>query len=189
MDQRVDWYALQVYQRAEKTAAQLLKQKDYEVFLPTYLVKRRWADRVKVFEQPLFPGYLFCKLNPQVRLPVLTTPGIVSIVGTGKEPVAIPESEVDAVWRIVRSATSAEPWPYLQCGDQVTICDGPLRGVEGILAVVKNGCKVVVSVSLLQRSVAAEVDRAAVLPRNVARHLPGRVTAPLSYGETIAPAV
>lgn len=189
MEQRVDWYALQVYQRAEKTAAHLLNQRGYEAFLPTYLVKRRWSDRVKVFEQPLFPGYLFCRLNPHARLPVLSTPGIVSIIGRGKDPVAIPEAEIEAVWRIVQSAASAEPWPYLECGDQVTICDGPLQGVEGILAVVKNGCKVVVSVNLLQRSVAAEVDRAAVLPRNVARHLPGRVAAPFPYSQTLAPAV
>ena len=169
-----EWYALQVYQRLEKITALLLNQKGFDPFLPTYTVKRRWSDRVKVVEQPLFPGYLFCRLDlRQPWLPVLTTPGVISIVGTGKEPSAIPATEIEAVRRIVRSATSAEPWPYLRCGDCVTISDGPLRGTEGILAEMKNACKLVVSIHLLQRSVAVVVDREIVLPRNVARHLSG----------------
>ena len=171
----LEWYALQVRPRTEHFTAQLLNQKGYKPFLPTYLLKRRWSDRVKVLNQPLFPGYLFCRFDPLVRLPVLTTPGVISIVGAGKEPSPVPEREIEAVWKIVNSAVSAEPWPYLKCGDSVTISEGPLRGVVGILAVVKNACKVVVSINLLQRSVAAEVDRALVLPRNIARHLPGRV--------------
>jgi transcription antitermination factor NusG len=167
-----EWYALQVYQRLEKITTLLLNQKGFELFLPTYSVRRRWSDRVKVVERPLFPGYLFCRLDPRQRwLPVLTTPGVVSIVGTGKEPIAIPETEIETVRRIVRSATSAEPWPYLHCGDCVTISDGPLRGIEGILVEIKNDCKVVVSIHLLQRSVAVVVDREIVLPHNVARHL------------------
>src|SRR5215471_16772080 len=103
-----EWYALQVYQRLEKITALLLNQKGFDLFLPTYTVKRRWSDRVKVVEQPLFPGYLFCRLDARQRwLPVLTTPGVMSIVGTGKEPIAIPESEIEAVRRIVRSFASA----------------------------------------------------------------------------------
>jgi transcription antitermination factor NusG len=187
--QRFEWYALQVRQRTEKLTAQLLNQKGYEPFLPTYLLKRRWSDRVKVFDQPLFPGYLFCKLDPRVRLPLLTTPGVVSIIGAGKEPMAIPEAEIDAVWRIVNSAASAEPWPYLKCGDEVTISDGPLRGVEGILVTVKNACRVVVSITLLQRSVAVEVDRLDVLPSTVARHLPGRAIPALPQETDLAQAV
>ena len=147
--------------------------------MPTYVLKRRWSDRVKLLELPLFPGYVFCRLDPLVRLPVLTTPGVLSIVGSGKEPIAIPEKQIDDVRRIVQSTTSAEPWPYLECGDSVTISDGPLRGVEGILAMVKNSCRVVVSITLLQRSMAVEVDRLVVLPRRVARHLPaGAIPAP-----------
>ena len=170
----LEWYALDVRQRTEHFTAQLLHQKGYKPFLPTYLLKRRWRDRVKVLNQPLFSGYLFCRFDPLVRLPVLTTPGVISIVG-GKEPSPVPEREIEAVWKIVNSAVSAEPWPYLRCGDSVTISEGPLRGVEGILAVIKNVYKVVVSINLLQRSVAAEVDRALVLPLNIARHLSGRV--------------
>jgi len=184
----LEWYALQVRQRTERLTAQLLNKKGYEPFLPTYPLKRRWSDRVKVFNQPLFPGYLFCRLDPLVRLPVLKTPGVISIVGTGKEPIPVPESEIEAVWKIVNSVVSAEPWPYLHCGDSVTISEGPLRGVEGILAVAKNAYKVVVSIHILQRSVAVEVDRALVLPRNIARHLPGRVSPSLPQ-EQVLPAV
>ncbi|HEY7337723.1 MAG TPA: UpxY family transcription antiterminator [Bryobacteraceae bacterium] len=186
MLQVLEWYALQVRQRTEKLTAQLLIQKGYEPFLPVYLVKRHWSDRVKIFDQPLFPGYLFCRLDPAVRLPVLKTPGVISIVGSGKEPIPVPENEIEAVWRIAKSAASAEPWPYLDCGDNVTISDGPLRGVEGILIAVKNAYKVVVSINLLQRSIAVEVDRGLILPRRIARHLTGRVSLP---DRELAPAI
>lgn len=168
---RLNWYALQTGQRTEKITAELLQQKGYDPFLPTYVLKRRWLDRVKVLELPLFPGYVFCRLDPLVRLPVLTTPGVLSIVGLGKRPIAISENQIDDVRRIVQSTTSAEPWPYLECGDCVTVSDGPLRGIEGILVLVKNSCRVVISITLLQRSVAVEVDRGAVLPRHLARRL------------------
>jgi transcription antitermination factor NusG len=189
MVQRLEWYALQVRQRTEKLTAQLLNQKGYEPFLPTYFQKRRWSDRVKIFDQPLFPGYLFCKLDPRIRLPLLTTPGVISIIGAGREPMAIPDAEIEAVWRIVNSAASAEPWPYLRCGDRVTVSDGPLRGVEGILTTVKNSCRVVVSITLLQRSVAVEVDRGTVLPSSIASHLPGRAVPALPRETQLAPAV
>jgi transcription antitermination factor NusG len=176
MYQCLSWYALQVHQRTEKLTAQLLSLKGYEPFLPTYLRTRKWSDRIKTFDDPLFPGYLFCRLDPRVRLPILTTPGVTSIIGAGKEPIAIPETEVNAVWRIVESAASAEPWPYLTCGETVRVTEGPLQGVDGILVTLKNSSRVVVSINLLQRSVAVEVDRKAVLPTQIARHLPGRVT-------------
>ena len=96
----LEWYALQVRPRTERFTAQLLNQKGYEPFLPTYLRKRRWSDRVKVLSQPLFPGYLFCRLDPLVRLPVLKTPGVISVVGVGKEPIPAPDHEIDAVWRL-----------------------------------------------------------------------------------------
>jgi transcription antitermination factor NusG len=175
-----------VHQRTERLTAQLLNLKGYELFLPTYLRARQWSDRIKTFDQPLFPGYLFCRLDPLARLPILTTPGVTSIVGAGKEPIAIPEAEVNAVWRIVESAASAEPWPYLTCGETVSVADGALRGVDGILVTLKNSCRVVVSINLLQRSVAVEVDRRAVLPTNIARHLPGRVTPSIGPKQTLA---
>jgi transcription antitermination factor NusG len=168
----LSWYALQIRQGTERITTELLSQKGYEPFLPTYVLKRRWSDRIKACNLPLFPGYVFCRLDPLVRLPVLATPGVISIVGLGKEPVAIPEKQIEDVRQIVQSATAAEPWPYLECGDGVRISDGPLCGVEGILALVKNSCKVVVSITLLQRSIAVEVDRRAVVPLRVARHFP-----------------
>jgi len=177
MSQCKDWYALQVRQQKEKFTAILLGQKGYETFLPTYLLKRRWSDRVKVLEMPLFAGYLFCRLDLRdVRLPVVMTPGVVSIVSFGSEPIAIPEAEINAVMQVVRSTMSAEPWPYISCGDEVTISAGPLRGVRGILTTTKSDCRVVISITLLQRSVAVTVDRRDVLPSSVYSHLPGILT-------------
>lgn len=182
----LEWYAVQVRQRMETLTAQLLNQKGYRPFVPTCVQQRRWSDRVKSVDQPLFPGYLFCRLDPRVRLQVLTTPGVISIVGSGKQPMPIPDAELDAVRQIVRSSAAAEPWPYLQYGDKVTISDGPLRGVEGILVVAKNCCRMVVSINLLRRSVAVEVDSLAVLPSAVSRHLPSRVVL-ASPRDTLAP--
>ena len=170
----LNWYALQVRQQTERITIELLNQKGYFAFWPTYLLKRRWSDRVKALELPLFPGYVFCRLDPLVRLPVLSTPRVISIVGAGKEPIAISEKQIDDVRRIVQSASSAEPWPYIERGDSVTISDGPLCGVEGILAAAQNSCRVVVSLALLRRSVAVEVDRRALLPRRHAAHRDSR---------------
>lgn len=163
-----EWYAVRVRQPAEKRCATLLEHKGYEIFLPSYPVKRRWSDRYKVFQEVLFPGYLFCRLDSTARLPVLMTSGVISILGAGKEPIPVPEAEVEAVRRIVNSPVSPEPWPFLACGQNVLIKTGPLRGLEGLLAAITSTCRVVVSISLLQRSVAVEVDRDSVEPISVA---------------------
>jgi transcription antitermination factor NusG len=163
------WYAIQVRQRAEKLAATLLTNKGYEPFLPTYAVKRQWSDRVKTFDQPLFPGYIFARLDVTKRLPVLTTPGVIGIVGAGKNPIAVPDSEVEAIWRVVNSNTSAEPWPFLEAGETVVISSGPLQGIEGLVVQVKNKFRVVVSIQLLQRSIAVEVGPETAVPTRVAR--------------------
>lgn len=169
----LEWYALQVHHKKEKITARLLQYKGFDPYLPTYPVKRRWSDRVKLLDEPLFPGYVFCKLDLGVSVPIVTTPGVFRIVGSGPKPTAIPEKEIDMIARIVSSTVPAEPWPYIACGDRVTISHGPLRGVEGIFVSVKNNFKIVVSITLLQRSMAVEVERDAVLPSSVARHLRG----------------
>src|SRR6185436_19047058 len=132
--------------------------KGYEVFLPLYRDRRRWSDRVKELELPLFPGYLFCRFDVTKRLPILTTPGIVQVVGLGKTPLPIEEKEIAAIQSIVISRLNAQPWPYLKVGQKVRIEQGRLTGLEGILIALKKTHRLVVSVSLLQRSVAVEVD-------------------------------
>src|SRR5262249_54248382 len=132
----------------------------FECFLPTSKCIRRWSDRTKVLEVPLFPGYLFCRMNPHYRLPVLTMPGVIHIVGTGKTPIPVEEEEINALRRVAKSGAPTMPWPYMRTGQAAHIEEGPLRGMTGIIIRVKSAFKLLLSVSLLQRSVAVEVDRA-----------------------------
>lgn len=120
---------------------------------------RRWSDRMKEVEVPLFPGYLFCRMDPHNRLPVLMTPGVIQIVGVGKAPIPVGEEEIAAIQRVGKSGLSTMPWPYVQVGHVARIEDGPLRGMSGIVIKIKSGLKLVLSVNLLQRSVAVEIDR------------------------------
>jgi transcription antitermination factor NusG len=113
---------------------------------------------------PLFPGYVFCRFNAHNRLPVLVTPGVLSVVGRGRVPVPVEDAEIDAIQRVVSSGLRAEPWPYLEVGQQVRIQDGALGGLEGILISFRGSRRVVVSVSLLCRSVSLEIERFAVCP-------------------------
>jgi transcription antitermination factor NusG len=152
------WFGLHIKSNFEKVAATILEAKGLEVYFPSFRSRRRWSDRVKEIDQPLFPGYLFCRFNPHNRLPILTTPGVLSIVGVAKTPAPIAESEIYAVQRIVESGLAARPWPFVQVGQRVVIERGPLTGAEGILLQFKNRYRIVVSVSLLQRSISAEID-------------------------------
>jgi transcription antitermination factor NusG len=152
------WFAVHVSSQHERLAIQVLQHKEYETFLPLYKVRRRWSDRFKIIEAPLFPGYIFCRIDPRNQLAVLTTPGVVQIVGFGKAPAPVEESEIAALRAIVNYELPAKPWPYLREGQRVRIEYGPLTGVEGILLKFKNQHRLVASVTLLQRSVAVELD-------------------------------
>ena len=168
-NQQWPWFALMVRSNREKTASLLLENVGYECFLPTSKYTRRWSDRMKEVEVPLFPGYLFCRMNPHDRLPVLMTPGVIQIVGVGTTPIPVEEEEIAAIQRVGKSGLSTMPWPYLEVGEAVRIEDGPLRGMNGIIVKIKSGLKLVLSVSLLQRSVAVEVDRSWVSSVHPAR--------------------
>jgi transcription antitermination factor NusG len=137
----------------------LLENAGYECFLPVSKYTRRWSDRMKQIEVPLFSGYLFCRMNPHNRLPVLMTPGVIQIVGAGKTLIPVQEDEISAIQRAVKNGLATMPWPYLQVGHVARIEEGPLRGMTGIIVKIKSGMKLVLSVTLLQRSVAVEVDR------------------------------
>ncbi len=158
------WFALNTRLRYEEFVAKHLSSKGYETLLPTYQCRRRWSDRVKKFDLPLFPGYLFCRFDSMNRLPILTTPGLIQIVGFGKTPVPVDDSEIAAIQRTVGSDLEREPWPYLQVGERVRVECGVLRGVEGILLNIKGGHRLILSVTLLQRSVAVEVSSDWVVP-------------------------
>ncbi len=154
------WYAIRVRSKYENVASAGLRGKGYEEFLPSYRSKRRWSDRVKEIELPLFPGYLFCRFCVNDRLlPILTTPGVLSIAGAGKTPIPVRDEEVGAVRAILSSGLASRPWPFLRVGSRVYIESGPLAGLEGIIAETEKVDRLIVSVSLLQRSVAVEIDR------------------------------
>jgi transcription antitermination factor NusG len=158
------WFALHVRSRCEKAVSASLRSKGYEEFLPLYRSRNRWSDRVKDVDLPLFPGYVFCRFDPGRRLPILTTPGIVAIVGAGKTPEPVEPAELAAIQSLAQSGLPAIPWPYLKTGERVRIEHGALEGCEGILTAVKKELRVVLSVTLLQRSVAVEIDRDFIRP-------------------------
>jgi transcription antitermination factor NusG len=158
------WFAVRTRSNFEQLTATLLRSKGLEEFLPAAMTRRRWSDRVKTIETPLFPGYVFCRFDVQNRLPVLTTPGVVGIVGIGKQPVAIPDHEIANIRSILRSGLAAQPWPFLRVGERILIDRGPLAGTEGILLRMKGEWRLVASIDLLQRSIAVEVDRDWVKP-------------------------
>jgi transcription antitermination factor NusG len=178
-DEAKSWFALQVRSRWESTTMTLLQGKGLETLLPTYAMKRRWSDRYKIIEAPLFPGYVFCRFNVYDRLPVLITPGVISVVGRGKTPVPVEESEIAALQSVIRSGFQTHPWPYLEIGERVRIKDDVLDGMEGILTNFKGSQRVVISVSLLRRSVALEIDRSRILPVGSARTTPAKPVASL----------
>jgi transcription antitermination factor NusG len=166
------WYAIRVHPKSERSVSLAIEAKGYEQFLPAYRVTKQRSDRIKKLELPLFPGYLFCRLNLTERLmPLLTTPGVHSIVGAGKVPVAIPEREIEAVRVVVRSGLAAQPCPNLTVGDPVFIEKGPLAGLEGVAVDVAHRCRLVLSVPLLQRSVSVAIDRSWVRQISQSRSL------------------
>ena len=158
------WYALQVRTRWENSTSVQLSGKGYQTLLPTYKAQRPWSRKTTEVDVPLFPGYVFCRFDAQNRLPVLITSGVISVVGRGKVPVPVHDAEIEAMQAAVASGYQLEPWPYLELGQRVRIESAALEGLEGILIHFKGNHRVILSVSLLQRSVALEIDRACVRP-------------------------
>ena len=158
------WYALKIKPRQEWVAAANLTAKGYDLLLPTYKSKRRWSDRIKTLELPLFPGYLFCQFDVTRRLPILQTPGVCSVVGIGKCPEPIDEAEIEAIRTVVSSGATYQPHPYLNVGQLVQVEHGALTGLTGIVTQVKNDFRLIISVNLLMRSVSVEIDSAWVNP-------------------------
>lgn len=153
------WYGIRTRSNYEKVTEIALRGKGYEPYLPLYSRRRRRADDVMVeTELPLFPGYVFCRFESQKRLPILMTTGVVSVLGFGKEPAPIPDDEIEAIKAVLRSGLPSEPCGYLREGQRVRVTHGSLEGVEGILLKKKNQFRMVVSVTMLQRSISVEID-------------------------------
>jgi transcription antitermination factor NusG len=152
------WYALYTKHQHEKIVAQMLTTKGFETFLPLYQTARRWKDRTKLLSLPLFPCYVLLKGGLERRLDILTTPGIHALVSYAGEPAAIPAADIEAIRRAVESGSSVEPHPLLKCGDTVRVKSGPLQGIQGILVRKKNSYRLVLSVEMLGKAAAVEID-------------------------------
>jgi transcription antitermination factor NusG len=153
------WFGVRTRSNFERMSAKALENKGLNSYLPTYRTRRRWSDRVVVSDTPLFRGYVFCRFNPLHRLPVLTAAGVISIVGCGIEPAPIDDKEIDAIESTLRSGLATEPCPFLREGQTVRVIRGSLTGVEGILTKKKSDFRLVLSITLLQRSISVEIDR------------------------------
>jgi transcription antitermination factor NusG len=165
--QSQNWFALQVRTRWESSTSVLLEGKGYRTILPTFKLRKRWRGSMRDVSSPLFPGYVFCHFDARNRLPILVTPGVLAVVGRGRVPVPVDQAEIATIESVVSSGVSAEPWPYLEIGQRVRIESDALQGIEGILTNFKGRHRIVVSVSILRRSVALDIDRSCVTPLGV----------------------
>jgi transcription antitermination factor NusG len=158
------WYAVYTKSRHEKVVHAALEGQGVEAFLPLHDVLSRWKDRRKWVAKPLFPGYLFVRL-PRADLWVASAArGAVSVVGDGNSPVVVPDQQVESVRELVARPVEVAPWPYLKVGQLVIVKSGALMGLQGFFVSRKGKSKLVISVELLGRSVAAEVDADCVEP-------------------------
>lgn len=179
----LNWYVIHTRHQHERAVVELLAQKGFEVFLPQYRAAHRWKDRTKETSLPLFPCYVFLHGGLERRLAVLTTPGVHGLVSFCAKPSPISQSEIDAVRRMVEEGRQCEPYRYLKCGDWVRVTSGPMAEMEGVLVRKKNLFRLVISVELLQQSVAVEVDVTAVEratrrpPHQALRSIPTSVSA------------
>lgn len=156
------WYAAYTRHHHEKRVSEQLKHKLPEVFLPLYAARRRWKDRWMQLQLPLFPGYVFVRVALKERLRVLETPGVLRLVGYGERPAALPFEQIEAIRNGLMHATDAMPHPYLTAGCRVRINNGPLQGLQGVMLRRKGGLRVILSVDLIMRSVAVDLDEADV---------------------------
>ena len=166
------WWALYTRHKHKRVVSDMLLAKGFEIFLPVYDSIRRWKDRQKVLSLPLFPCYVFVKGAFNRRLQVVSTPGVHMILSHGERAAVIPENEIDAIRQTIEGHFRVEPHPFLRCGERVRVIRGSLQGVEGILIRKKNQFRLVLTVEMLAKSVAVEIDATAVEPISPRAQLP-----------------
>jgi transcription antitermination factor NusG len=152
------WYAVQTCANHEKRVLEQLGHREIDAYLPRYASVRRWKDRRVRLELPLFPGYVFVHLELRDQLRVLQTPSVVRLVGFGGQPAPLPDQDIEALRGGLAAVARIQPHPYLKIGQRVRVTTGALRGLEGILVRKKNVTRLVVSLHLIMRSVAVEID-------------------------------
>jgi transcription antitermination factor NusG len=168
------WVAVYTVARHEKSVARQLEERQIETFLPLYRSLRRWKDRRKEVELALFPSYVFVRILTRNKLPVRQLPGVVSIVTFNGELAVLPEQEIDTLRNALHNQLCVEPCPYLKVGRRVRVVRGPMAGAEGILSRKKDRYRFVISVDVLMRSVAVEVDASSLELVPPKRSLGGR---------------
>lgn len=161
----VRWYALYTRSRHEKFVSDHLRQKGIETFLPLRTFRRRWTDRFKIIQEPLFKGYVFVHTPLKERFQVLNTPGVVRFVGrSAAEPAEVREQDLVAIRRFLEERIPIDPFPYLKEGQRVWIRSGPFKGIEGFVVRKANYCRLVISLDLLLQSISVEIDAACIEP-------------------------
>lgn len=161
---KLRWYAAYTCPRHEKFVTRQAQERKLDCFLPVYHALRRWKDRRKEIELALFPGYVFVHIPLKDRLRVLQIPGVVHLVSFNGVPAALPDADIEGLRNGLEKQVCVVPHPYLKVGRRVRVHSGPLSGMEGILSRKKDRVRVVVSIELIMRSVAVEVDAADIEP-------------------------
>src|SRR6266702_3964885 len=159
------WFALYVKPRHEKVVARSLDGAGLASFLPLYVRRHVYARRSKENEIPLFPGYVFCRFDPLRRTPILSTPGVISIVSVARKPVPVDDVEIFSLQSAIIAQLPLERCGFVETGQRVRIIHGALSGIEGIVLEVRNSLRLVLSITLLQRSVQLEIDASWIAPR------------------------
>jgi transcription antitermination factor NusG len=156
------WLALQVMPRHEKSVDTLLEYRGYNHFLPTHRVRRRWSDRISVVEEPLFPGYVFCRSQSNLMDIIRGSSRIICIVAFGGRPHPVPDKEIEALQQIVRGNREYSALPYLNVGQKVQVISGPLLGISGTIKQFKNRDRLVITLDVIMKSVSVEIDQSEV---------------------------
>lgn len=151
------WFAIQVVPRYEVKVSSLLGFKGYQCYVPIYMARRKWSDRIKTLKLPLFPGYIFCRFQDVPSGRIVDTPRVIRIVSFGGKPSTIRDDEIETIQRVADTGTDPQPWPYLKVGQRVQINSGPLAGIAGILTRIKNHHRLVISLEAVMKSISVEV--------------------------------
>ena len=158
------WYAAYTWSHHEKSVARQLDERRIESFVPLYRSVRRWKDRRKELQLALFPSYVFVRIDMKQRVSVLQVPGVVSFVSFGGLPAPLPDCAMENLRNGLNQQACAQPHPYMAAGRRVQIVNGPFCGIEGILVRRKEKLRVILSIALIKRAVAIEVDESDIAP-------------------------
>jgi len=152
------WYVAYTYPRHERAVADQLSHKSVETFLPTFAKTSRWKDRKVELDCPLFPGYVFTRICINEKLAVVSIPSVIRMVSFNGFPMPVDDAEIDAIRSCVARGGKMQPHPHISVGERVRVTSGVFEGMEGIVVRNSNRCKLVVTIALIQQSVALEID-------------------------------